>query len=210
MSIILSPARILVLATVLIFAVPVAAHESGQHSAPVATRASEQNSVPIEPLPFALGGPFSLIDHNGRPRSREDFRGQFQILYFGYTECPYTCGIAAANIAVALDALADGGHEIGALFITIDPIYDTPERLAAFVPLIHPRFLGLTGDVAEIDRLQKSFQVHAVEAVDKGGFERLINHQPLAFLMGPGGDILTLFPPTLPPEQIARIVKRYL
>ena len=68
-----------------------------------------------------------------------------------------------------LDELADGGDVMGALYITIDPTFDTPERLADFVPRIHPRMLGLTGAVAEIERLQKSFQVHAQEAADKGG-----------------------------------------
>ena len=175
-------------------------------------QAHEQAVQPAsgEALPFSLGGPWSLIDHNGQPRVREDFHGQFRIIYFGYTACPYTCSAAASNIASALDELADGGHVMGALFITIDPAYDTPERLAAFVPSIHPRMLGLTGEAAEIDRLQKSFQVHAREAADKGGFERLIDHQPLGFLMGPEGDILTLFPPLLPPPEISRIIHRYL
>ena len=144
-----------------------------------------------EALPFALGGPFALIDHTGSLRSREDFNGQFHIIYFGYTECPYTCSTAATNIAVVLDELADGGHDLGALFITIDPTYDSPERLAVYVAKIHPKLIGLTGEVEEIERVQKSFRVHAQEAADKGGFERLYDHQPLAFLMGPSGDILT-------------------
>lgn len=161
-------------------------------------------------LPFDLGGPFSLIDMNGLPRSREDFGGQYKIIYFGYTECPYTCSTAMINLAVVLDDLAGGGDVMGGLFITIDPAYDTAERLAEYLAPIHPRFLGLTGAAAEIDRLQESFQVHAREAADKGGFERLFEHQPLAFLMGPEGDILTLFPPLLPPAEIARIIRGYL
>ena len=161
-------------------------------------------------IPFALGGPFSLIDHFGQRRSAEDFHGEYRILYFGYTECPYTCTTAATNIAVVLDELADAGHDVGGLFITIDPAYDTPERLAAYVARIHPKMIGLTGDAAEIERVQKSFQVHAREATDKGGFERLFEHQPLAFLMGPEGDILTLFPPILPPTEIVRIIEGYL
>ena len=163
-----------------------------------------------ETLPIALGGPWSLIDHNGQARSREDFHGEYRIIYFGYTKCPYTCSTAMINLAVVLDELADDGHEMGGLFITIDPAYDSPERIADYLRPIHPRFLGLTGEAAEIERLQKSFQVHAEEVADKGGFERLFDHQPLAFLMGPEGKILTLFPPLLPPFEIARIIHGYL
>ena len=192
MSISTAPARIIGLAALLFLATPALAHDRG------------------EALLLELGGPFSLIDHNGEPRSAEDFRGEYRIIYFGYTKCPYTCSTAAANIAAALDELAAGGTVIGALFITIDPTFDTPERLAEYVVRIHPRMVGLTGAAAEIERLAKSFQVHATEAADKGGFERLFEHQPLAFLMGPEGDILTLFPPLLPPPEIARIIRGYL
>ena len=199
------PARNIGLAALLLLAAPAQAHDQGRdQGAPLPAAPSG------EALPFALGGPFSLIDHRGRPRTREDFHGEYRIIYFGYTECPYTCSTAAANIAVALDDLADNGHDMGGLFITIDPAYDTPERLAEFVARIHPNMLGLTGEAAEIERVQKSFQVHAVEAADKGGFERLFDHQPLAFLMGPEGDILTFFPPLLPPAQIARIIEGYI
>ncbi len=193
------------LAACLAFAPPALAHDrEGGGQGPNAPPASG------DALPFELGGPFSLIDHTGERRSREDFHGEYRIVYFGYTKCPYTCSTAAANIAAVLDRLADGGDLIGALFITIDPAYDTPERLGEYVVRIHPRMIGLTGAPAEIERVAESFQVHAREAADKGGFERLFDHQPLAFLMGPKGDILTLFPPILPASEIARIVKGYL
>ena len=37
------------------------------------------------PLPFEklFGGPFSLIDHNGRPVTDKSFRGRFMLIYFG-------------------------------------------------------------------------------------------------------------------------------
>lgn len=39
----------------------------------------------------ALGGPWTLIDHNGRPKTDASYRGQFQLLYFGFTYCPDIC-----------------------------------------------------------------------------------------------------------------------
>ncbi len=38
-------------------------------------------------------GPFSLIDHKGRPVTDHDFRGTFMLVFFGYTLCPDVCPI---------------------------------------------------------------------------------------------------------------------
>src|SRR5690606_17231368 len=35
-----------------------------------------------------VGGPFELVDSNGRTVRDEDFRGRLMLVYFGYTWCP--------------------------------------------------------------------------------------------------------------------------
>lgn len=134
-----------------------------------------------EPLPFEVGGPFALIDHNGAPRSRADFQGQAQIVYFGYTACPNTCSTALVTVAAALDDLAD------------------------FVPRIHPRLVSLTGDGAEIARVQQAWRIGA-NPIAAG----LFHHALMAYLMGPEGEVLTLFPPIMPPERLAAMIRGYL
>ncbi len=163
-----------------------------------------------EALPFEVGGPFALVDHRGTPRTRADFRGEYLIVYFGYTECPNTCSTALITIAAALDDLAATGDEVGALFITVDTEHDTPARLADFVARVHPRLVGLTGAADEIERVQRAYRIGARRVAGTGGFARLFEHSPIAYLMGPEGDILTLFPPILPPERLAAIVRGYM
>jgi len=42
---------------------------------------------------------FSLIDHNGQPRTIEDFRGKLVLVFFGYTQCPDVCPTTLSEMA---------------------------------------------------------------------------------------------------------------
>src|SRR5436853_1443434 len=97
-----------------------------------------------------IGGPFALIDQSGKPRTDKDFRGKLMLVYFGFTYCPDVCPTDLQNIGLALDELGEAGGKIQPLFITVDPARDTPEHLRDYVPMFHPRLIGLTGDTAAI------------------------------------------------------------
>src|ERR1051325_2874959 len=58
-------------------------------------------------LASAIGGPFQLVDQNGKPVSDADLKGKWQLLFFGYTHCPDACPTALNEIALALDRLGD-------------------------------------------------------------------------------------------------------
>jgi hypothetical protein len=69
----------------------------------------------------SVGGPFTLTDHTGKPRSDTEFRGKLMIVYFGYTYCPDVCPSDLMAITQALDALGPAAEGVQPVFITIDP-----------------------------------------------------------------------------------------
>src|SRR3954462_8905425 len=81
----------------------------------------------------AIGGPYSLVDQNGRAVSDRDFAGRYRIVYFGYTHCPDVCPTDLATISQALTLFEKKdparAAKVQPLFITVDPARDTPAVL---------------------------------------------------------------------------------
>ncbi|MGH7030945.1 MAG: SCO family protein, partial [Stellaceae bacterium] len=45
----------------------------------------------------AIGGPFQLVDQNGRTVTNTQLEGKWLLVYFGYTHCPDACPTALNN-----------------------------------------------------------------------------------------------------------------
>jgi len=52
-----------------------------------------------------VGGPWKLVDTRGRAFSNEDLRGDFALLYFGFTYCPDICPDELTKLAEAVDSI---------------------------------------------------------------------------------------------------------
>lgn len=163
-----------------------------------------------EPLPLDIGGEFALVDQAGNRRSDKDFRGRLMLVWFGYTECPHSCGMALGTISAALDELGTLSGEVVPLFVTVDPLNDTPSRMAKHLSNFHSSFVGLTGELEDVEKIQARYRAFAKRVADPGKFERLFEHSTLIYLMGRDGRPLSLLPATLPAERIVEIIRAHL
>jgi protein SCO1/2 len=156
-----------------------------------------------------IGGPFALIDHTGKPRTDMDFRGKLMLVYFGFTYCPDICPTDLQNIGLAVDMLGEAGGRVQPLFITVDPTRDTPGHLRDYVPMFHPRLIGLSGDAAAIHAAAAAYRVYYAEVPLKGD-DYTVDHSSFIYLMGGDGKYLGFFPPGAPPERIVETLRRYV
>nr|AAA93221.1 RegC [Cereibacter sphaeroides] len=76
-----------------------------------------------------IGGPFTLVDQEGRTVTDREVLAKPSLVYFGYTFCPDVCPFDMARNAQAVDILTEWGIEVTPVFISIDPKRDTPEQL---------------------------------------------------------------------------------
>src|SRR5438094_9756717 len=95
-------------------------------------------------LANAIGGPFHLIDQNGKAVSDADLKGKWQLVFFGYTHCPDACPTALNEMALALDQLGEKRGEIQVVFITVDPDRDTPDVMKSYVQSFDAPIIALT------------------------------------------------------------------
>src|SRR5713226_7958962 len=77
------------------------------------------------PGPSAIGGPFDLIDQNGKPITDKDLKGRPALVFFGYTHCPDVCPTTLFDVSELMRALGPDADRTAAVFITVDPERDT-------------------------------------------------------------------------------------
>ncbi len=166
-----------------------------------------------EPAPaaIAIGGPFALTDHNGRSVSDQDYRGDYMLIYFGYINCPDICVPTLNNMSAALDALGAAGEAIKPIFITVDPLRDTVEALAGYVPNFHPRLVGLTGTARQIKAVSAAYSVFFEAGEHAGGDDDYqVGHSGYVYLMGPDGGFLTVMSHAKAGAAMAARIKEFL
>ncbi|QOZ72176.1 protein SCO1/2 [Bradyrhizobium arachidis] len=155
-----------------------------------------------------VGGPFELIDQTGKPRSDRDFRGRLMLVYFGFTYCPDVCPTDLMAIGQALEQLGPDADAVQPVFITLDPERDTAEHLAEYVPLFHPRLLGLTGSLDAIEATAEAYKVYFAKIpIGKDAGEYTVDHTSFIYLMDRDGKYLGFFPPGTSAERMVEIIR---
>ena len=178
-----------------------------------------QSQAPNFPLSF--GGPFTLVDQDGRTRTEIDFRGRFMLIFFGYTHCPTICPTNLRVMGTALDMMGTAGARVQPIFISVDPERDTPARLKDYVANFHPRMVGLTGTEAQVRAAAKAYRVHRSKVITEdakvpgaagaaGAKDYPVMHGSITYLMGPEGEFTTLFPHDTKADRMAKVLAKYL
>ena len=155
---------------------------------------------------IAVGGPYQLIDQNGRPRGSADFRGKYVLIYFGYSFCPDVCPTTLGVMSDALDKLGINGDHIVPVFVTIDPERDTPAILKQYMASFGPRFVGLTGSPAAIAAVEKEYRVYAKKQPLPGGAYGM-DHSSVIYLMGPDGKLVSYYDELISSADLAKDLK---
>ena len=162
--------------------------------------------------PPSIGGRFTLISQDGRPLTDADFRGKYTLVFFGFTNCPDVCPLTLNNISRAMVLLGADANKIQPLFISVDPLRDTPNVLRKYLKHFDHRIIGLTGTPKQVVAVQRAYRIFAQRrnAVGVGSDDYLMDHTSISYMMGPSGEFKTFFSNGSTPEEFVTKIRQHL
>lgn len=159
---------------------------------------------------------FELTDHRGQALTPASLRGQWSLVFFGFTHCPDVCPTSMQTLREMSDAIDDPdvAGAIRVLFVSLDPARDTPAKLADYVTYFDPAFVGATAAEGELRVLTDSLGIgwetrrEGEDDLDYG-----VDHSGAIVLVNPRAEYAGLFgaPQQAGPmaRDMTRIVERW-
>ncbi|MHB1218492.1 MAG: SCO family protein [Alphaproteobacteria bacterium] len=156
----------------------------------------------------AVGGPFTLVDQQGRTVTDETFRARWMLVFFGFTHCPDVCPTALNDMSAVLAELGPAADKVQPIFVTVDPERDTVEAMSQYVANFDPRIVALTGTPEQIAQAARAYRVYYKKVPQ--GDDYTMDHTGILYLMDPQGQFMTHFTPNTPPADMAARIRKLL
>ena len=145
--------------------------------------AAPQNATELpQPTPLA---DVRFVDKTGSETHLRDYKGDFTLLFFGFTNCPDVCPTTLAMLAQVRADIASRAPKLAprVLFVSVDPDRDTPEKIAAYLNGFDPAFLGVTAPDAELEPLLKQLGVAVEKEHQHGGGNYNVVHNSAVYVL---------------------------
>lgn len=156
-----------------------------------------------------IGGPFTLVNQSGQTVTDADVITKPTLVYFGYTFCPDVCPLDNARNAEAVDILDEMGMDVTPVFISVDPKRDTPDVMADFAEVMHPKMIGLTGSEEQVKAASMAYKTY-FKAQDAEDEYYLVDHSTFTYLMLPKIGFADFFKREVTPDEMAQRVACFI
>jgi len=167
-------------------------------------RGGSGGSAPVQSSGEALvGGPFQLVDQNGKPADQDLLKGKWSAVFFGYTYCPDVCPTTLQALAQAQTKLGDKARKLQVVFISVDPERDTPAQMKTYLstPSFPQGTIGLTGTPAQVAATAKAYRVYYQKDGQGDGYS--VAHSSIVYLMNPDGKFDRALTESQTPSEVA-------
>ncbi|HST91598.1 MAG TPA: SCO family protein [Brevundimonas sp.] len=158
----------------------------------------------------SVGGPFQLVDQDGRTVDQTLLNGKWSLVFFGFTYCPDFCPTTLAALDATQQRLGDRADDVQIVFISVDPARDTPQALKDYLSSdgFPAGVIGLTGSEAQVKAAADAYRAYYQKVGEGEGYT--MNHSLTVYLMGPDGTFRTALAHDLGPERAAQLIERVM
>lgn len=170
---------------------------------PRAQRGEAPQTATVLPEPRPLPG-VSFTDESGSAAQLADYKGNFTLLFFGFTNCPDVCPLTLSLLSQVRKDIASRAPQLvpRVLFVSVDPNRDTPERIAAYLDGFDAEFAGVTASDAELAPLLAMLGV-AVEKHEHGGANYNVVHNSAIYVLDQNADWIAVTTGPHDPKVVA-------
>jgi len=178
----------------LIFAIVLgSALAAGIFVATIVNEPAELQTAFAIPLPDPLPD-FALLDQTGQRVNADTFRGQWDLVFFGFTNCPDICPTTLQILASVKHELADAGATLlpRIVLVSVDPERDTPQLVGQYVDYFGEGNLGVTGKIEDISTLTAALGIYFEKAPTADG-DYSVDHSAAVLVINPAGEFSALF-----------------
>lgn len=155
-----------------------------------------------------IGGPFKLFDTENHLMTEADLRGNWTLMYFGYTSSPDVGPAEVHKMAKATHILeSEHNIKIKPVFITLDPQRDSAVHLKAYLKEFDPSIIGLTGPVSAVRQMAQEYRVY-FRKIEEGDPDYLIETSHTMYLLDPKMEIVKCFGVEYDARQMSDGIKK--
>ena len=142
-----------------------------------------------------IGGPFTLVNQDGKTVTEKDLLGRPVLTYFGFTYCPDICPTELQKLATAMATIDPDGEYYQTILFSVDPERDTPEALKQYIsaPIFPKGLQGFTGTIEQVEQAKKAYKIYAEKVEDGTSTDYLVDHVSLIYLFSKDGEFENVF-----------------
>lgn len=155
-----------------------------------------------------VGGPFQLVNQDGRTVDQTMLDGRWSLVFFGFTYCPDYCPTTLTSLEATKQQMGTKADDLQIVFISVDPERDTPQALKDYLSTdgFPQGVIGLTGTPGQVRAAADAYRAMYQKVGEGEGYT--MNHSLTVYLMGPDGKFRTAVAHDLGPERAAQVIER--
>lgn len=129
----------------------------------------------------------TLTDQQGASFKNAALTGHWSLVLFGYTFCPDVCPTLLADLRQLVALLPqERRQQIRVVMVSVDPHRDTPEQLRRYLGFFNPDFIGVTGELTDIQGLSHALGIPFIPG-DCTRADYRVDHGTNLAIIGPDG-----------------------